>query len=74
MKSCFECSGKLVLLAGQRKGVDYEAYRCTQCGEVTFTMAQAGNYLKAAEEAKQAKVAQWAPVWPSAFQRPWPGR
>lgn len=59
MKDCFVCGGPLFLFEGIRKGVTYEAYRCKQCGEVTFDMLQAENYFRAAEKAKEVTFSQW---------------
>ena len=59
MKECFVCSGPLVLFEGTRKGVSYQAYRCKQCGEVTFDMQQAENYFRASEKAKQVTFSKW---------------
>lgn len=58
-KACFTCDGDLELFHATRKGVPYQAYRCKQCGEVTFSMAQAEKYLKAAEKAKEVTMSKW---------------
>lgn len=58
-KDCFVCGGELELFQGVRKGVAFQAYRCKQCGELTFDMQQAENYLKAAEKAKEVTVSKW---------------
>lgn len=58
-KKCFDCSGDMQIIQGERKGIAYQAFRCTQCSEVVFDMQQAAAYLKAAEKAKEVTVSKW---------------
>ncbi len=58
-KACFDCGGAMEVFQGVRKGVTYEAYRCTQCRDVTFNMEQAEHYLTAAEKSKEVTFSTW---------------
>ena len=61
---CHVCKGNMEKISGKMpiEKVEYEAYRCTQCGEKILNMEQLhdlANKYRTLRKAKQTSFAQW---------------